>query len=141
MKSKAPLVMMEQIIMVLIFALAAALCLQAFALSGKVSGEMEAKNRAAVEAQNAAELMKTKGMKQYLKELKAQSVQEGFRVFFDENWNEVPGEEDAVFYLNIYPENHDSEYFWKAEITVTKKDGTELFGIPIAGQTEVTQNE
>ena len=37
MKSKAPLVMMEQVVMVLIFALAAALCLQTFVLSGKIS--------------------------------------------------------------------------------------------------------
>lgn len=34
MRSKAPLALMEQMVMVLVFALAAALCLQAFALGG-----------------------------------------------------------------------------------------------------------
>ena len=35
MHSKAPLALMEQIVMLLVFALSAALCLQDFALSGK----------------------------------------------------------------------------------------------------------
>lgn len=33
MRSKAPLVLMEQLVMVLVFALAAALCVQVFVLS------------------------------------------------------------------------------------------------------------
>ena len=37
MHSKAPLALMEQIIMLLVFALSAALCLQVFALSGRIS--------------------------------------------------------------------------------------------------------
>ena len=58
MKSKAPLVMMEQIVMVLIFALAAALCLQTFVLSGKISKNTEELNRASIETQNVAESLK-----------------------------------------------------------------------------------
>ena len=37
MKSKVPLLMMEQLIMVLVFALASALCLRCFALAGEIS--------------------------------------------------------------------------------------------------------
>ena len=37
MRSKAPLVMMEQMIMLLVFALAAVLCLQAFTTSREIS--------------------------------------------------------------------------------------------------------
>ena len=37
MRSKAPLALMEQMVMVLVFALAAALCLQAFALADRIS--------------------------------------------------------------------------------------------------------
>ena len=58
MKSKAPLVLMEQLVMVLVFALSAAVCLQVFALSGSLSRTCEARDRAAVIAQNAAEALK-----------------------------------------------------------------------------------
>lgn len=37
MRSKAPLALMEQLVMVLVFALAAALCVQVFVLSGQTS--------------------------------------------------------------------------------------------------------
>ena len=41
MKSKAPLMLMEQMIMLLVFALAAALCLQAFVKSEQLSSRSE----------------------------------------------------------------------------------------------------
>ncbi len=46
MKSKAPLVMMEQMVMILVFALAAALCLQAFVLSNSLSEQGQARDQA-----------------------------------------------------------------------------------------------
>jgi len=141
MKSKAPLLMMEQIIMVLVFALAAALCLQTFVLSGKISKMTEAKNRAVVEAQNAAEQIKARGLQQYLEEQQVEPILEGFRVCFDENWEKVQGEASAAFYLDICPLNHDNEYYRRQDIIIKQKDGTELIRIPVAGQTEVMQNE
>ena len=39
MRSKAPLLLMEQMVMLLVFALAAALCLQAFVKSDGLSGD------------------------------------------------------------------------------------------------------
>ena len=59
MKSKAPLSLMEQLIMLLVFALAAALCLQVFVLSGKVSRSSETKSHAVTAVQNAAEVTKS----------------------------------------------------------------------------------
>ena len=47
MKSKAPLALMEQIVMLLVFALAAALCLQAFVKSDQISRESQARSNAA----------------------------------------------------------------------------------------------
>ena len=58
MRSKAPLVLMEQLVMVLVFALAAALCVQVFVLSDQTSRSYEARDRAVVAAQNAAEQLK-----------------------------------------------------------------------------------
>ena len=135
MKSKAPLVMMEQIVMVLIFALAAALCLQTFVLSGKISKETEIVNKAVIEAQNVAERMKAESVSSVTKE--AKQTEEGFRLFYDDMWNEVSLADEAEFYMDICPVNHDNEYFWRAEIVVKEKDGTELFSIPAAGQKEV----
>ena len=45
MKSKAPLMLMEQMIMLLVFALAAALCLQAFVKSEQLSSRSENRDR------------------------------------------------------------------------------------------------
>lgn len=61
MKSKAPLVMMEQMVMILVFALAAALCLQAFVLSDSISRENQRRDQAVLLCQNLAEECKALG--------------------------------------------------------------------------------
>ena len=61
MRSKAPLVLIEQMVMLLVFALASALCLQAFVKSDAISVRSEEKGRAAIAAQNAAEVIRHKG--------------------------------------------------------------------------------
>ena len=58
MKSKSPLVMLEQLIMLLVFALAAAMCLQAFALADSQSKTTIARDAAIIEVQQAAEVIK-----------------------------------------------------------------------------------
>ena len=58
MRNKAPLAMLEQLVMLLVFALAAALCLQAFALADRLSDRTERFDRAVLEAQRAAETVK-----------------------------------------------------------------------------------
>ncbi len=60
-KSKAPLVMLEQMVMLLVFALAAALCLQAFVKSDAASRKSEARDRAALLCQSMAEEMRLNG--------------------------------------------------------------------------------
>ena len=46
MRSKAPLLLMEQMVMLAVFALAAALCLQAFVKSDGLSGDSQDRDRA-----------------------------------------------------------------------------------------------
>lgn len=58
MKNRASLVLMEQLMMILVFALAAALCLRIFAAADRTSREMELRDRAVVMAQNGAETVK-----------------------------------------------------------------------------------
>ena len=58
MKHKASLILMEQLVMILVFALAAALCLQVFARSQVISEETARRDQAAILARNGAELLK-----------------------------------------------------------------------------------
>ena len=60
-RSKAPLAMMEQIVMLAVFALAAALCLQAFVKSDQMSKDSEARDRAMTLCQSAAEAVRHSG--------------------------------------------------------------------------------
>lgn len=58
MKNKTSLAMMELLVMVLVFALAAALCLGIFAKTDKMSQQTELRDGAVLMAQNGAETMK-----------------------------------------------------------------------------------
>lgn len=59
MRSKASLMLMEQLVMVLVFALAAALCLGVFVKADGISKETALRDRAVILAQNGAEVMKS----------------------------------------------------------------------------------
>ena len=61
MKSKAPLLLMEQMIMLLVFALAAALCLQAFVQSDARSRRIQERDQAVNLVQNVAETARGRG--------------------------------------------------------------------------------
>lgn len=103
MKSKAPLALIEQIVMVLVFALAAALCIQAFVKADHISLRSEEMSRAALVAQDAAELIKYSGgdMEHALSqagELLGGTYAQGMlRIDYDEDWNLT--EQDGVYHL------------------------------------------
>ena len=89
MKSKAPLLLMEQMVMLLVFALAAALCLQAFVKSG----DSEDRDRAAALCQNAAEAVRhSRGDLKKTAELLGLSYPyegdvEALSLGYDKDWN------------------------------------------------------
>lgn len=58
MKSKVSLQLMEQLIMILVFAVAAALCLQVFAKSAEIARKTVCQDEAVQIARNGAELWK-----------------------------------------------------------------------------------
>lgn len=60
-RGKTPLLLMEQLVMLLVFALAAALCLQAFVSADRLSRQLEARDRAAELVQSAAETLRHTG--------------------------------------------------------------------------------
>ncbi len=57
-RGKTPLLLMEQLVMLLVFALAAALCLRAFVFSDRLSRQLEARDRAAELIQSVAETLR-----------------------------------------------------------------------------------
>ena len=87
MKSKAPLVLMEEVIMVLAFAFAMAVCMKIFVFSYDVSNETKNASVAMFEAQNMAETIKRTGG-----ELFAEDNEK--IIYYDKDWNETSEKEE-----------------------------------------------
>lgn len=97
MRSKASLFLMEQLVMVLVFALAAAVCLQVFVRAEEISAETARRDEAVVIAQNAAELLKAGDSAQEIE----QRLSGSYEVVIEEQTVQIPGllqAEIAVFY-------------------------------------------
>lgn len=142
MRNKSILVLIEHMVMLLVFALAAAVCLRMFALSGKLSRTYEATDRAVLAAQNAAELIKKDGIGGFAELTGAKADGEDtWTVFYDENW-ETASEENGKYVLRVSGTDT-SEYLFRAEVVVFTDTGEELFRLPVAGQckAEVTVYE
>ena len=58
MQNKAPLALIELTVMILIFSVAAALCLQAFVWSDLTSAQIQKQDKAMLQAETAAEVVK-----------------------------------------------------------------------------------
>ena len=135
MKSKAPLALMEQILMVLVFALAAGLCLQMFVLSNQVMGRCEAKDRAVMVAQNTAEVWKlNRGDGQKCVEtLGGQWDEDIWQIGYDDNWQEIDCGE-AEYLVRAVSVVTNDPYLGRADISVETADGDCLFQVSVAWQ-------
>lgn len=152
MRSKAPLVLMEQMVMLLVFALAAALCLQAFVKSDEMSRRSEARDRAVVEAQNAAELIRYYGgdaahaLYCTAEQMGAGYEHGAFWLDYDGDWNPIPnplpdGAEapDYVYRLEVTGVPTEAPGLWKSRVAVVTGIGLGeepeiLFEIEVAWQ-------
>ena len=118
MRSKTPLVLMEQLVMVLVFAMAAAICLQVFGLSDRLSKENEARAEAALLAQNTAEELKFSYGEVLL------------------DWEEADGiyymEEDG-YRVRVQAEETEISGLQKVRLQVLQEEEV-LFEIPVAWQ-------
>lgn len=61
MRNRTSLVLMEVLLMILVFSLAAAVCVQAFVRSDRITDRTQLQTRAAYLCQNAAEVLKAQG--------------------------------------------------------------------------------
>lgn len=134
MKSKAPLSLMEQLIMLVVFALAAALCLQVFVLSSQISRDCETKSHAVTAVQNAAEVAKgCRGDFERLGQILGGSGDaQRWQLSYDENWEQTSPNR-ACYLVNITPLNTENPALGSAEISAHSQQGT-LFSVAVSWQ-------
>jgi hypothetical protein len=147
MRKKSPVsssgpFLIELLIGLLIFTLAATICLQVFVGAHQISSESHALNNAIIKAQNGAESFKASGGDlQETKELIGGHLLDDDIVwqYFDSDWNPVfvaqrdADEENAFadFVLEVRQIARQSGYV-KGEVVVSDMYGTLIFSLPIA---------
>lgn len=136
MKSRAPLALMEQTVMVLVFALAAALCLRAFVLADGISRQVEATDRAVLWAESAADTLKARNgdLAQAAAELGGNLDGQRWTISLDETWQETAEEPTPTYTLTVQPVESDQPLLGKAQIDVAQKNGDSLFSLEVCWQ-------
>ncbi len=137
-RNKVPLLLMEQLIMVLVFAFTATFCIQAFVLSSQFSKESQAKDKAVNFAQNVIEtLIANQGNIEELEQLFGGNADnDNWTLTLDENWSES---EKSEFVVIVNKENTNG-YLGEAKVIVKNQKGKALFEQNIAWQ-EVADSE
>ena len=129
MRSKAPLAMLEQLVMLLVFALAAALCLQAFVLSDQNSKQNSRRDAAVVEVQRVAETVKH-----------CAGDPERIARLLEGSWD---GETLTVLCaggtVTVTPEESGHALLGMAQVSMRDDRGEELFSVPVSWQTGENQ--
>ena len=135
MRSKTPLVLMEQLVMVLVFALAAALCVQAFTLADRRSRQVEAMDCALLEAQNAVETLKSCGGDYRETAELCRGTWDGAELcrFNNKDWKREQ-EGNAAYVLTVTPAKSEDALLGRAEVAVTDRSGELLCALPAAWQ-------
>ena len=141
MRSRAPLALMEQMVMILVFALAAALCLQAFVKSDEMSRRGEARDQAVLLCQTAAETIRAQGGSPE-EALAAAAGALGtvygtydgapLELHYSEDWSPC---EDRTYTYCLQAEPVDTDVPGLAKVSVRlEESGSELFAIEVAWQ-------
>lgn len=139
MRSKAPLALMEQMIMVLVFALAAALCLRAFVLSDGMSRDNACRDDAVLLAQNTAEVYKAcRGDAEAAAEILGGERDQGvWSSYYGEDLSAVSERENAFYVVDVLPESSDVSGMGRAVVSVFLASESEsLFELDAAWQKE-----
>lgn len=139
MKNKGALVLIEQAIMLLVFALAAVLCLRAFVWADTASKDIAARDQALIQAQNAAEMLKSCAGDFDAAVVQMGGIRDGetWVVLYDENWNVT--DDMHTYTLRAVSGRSGPEYLGRAEVSVYRGD-SELTALEVCWQ-EVTDGE
>lgn len=133
MRSKAPLALIEQVIMLLVFALAAVLCLRAFVWADTQSARNDRCAQALVQAQNAAEVLKSYDgdFQSAAKIWGGNGNDAGWEIHFDRYWQQTEGRD--TYLLRVTPEDSNLDYLGLARVEVFQ-NGDRLAALDIAWQ-------
>lgn len=134
-KSKSPLALMEQAIMILVFAFAAALCMQAFVKADGLSRELADRDRAVNISQTVAETVKAMegNLTKAAQSLGGSVKEEKLLLYYNKEWKQAEENEAAYVLTLICTET--TRMLTKSEITVTAvKEGALLFRLPVSWQ-------
>lgn len=123
--SRSTLVLMEQIIMVLVFALAAALCVQVFVYASVQSRRNDQRDRAVELAQSAVETMKHSGGSvsqahtAAMEALGGQLQQDVWVVYYDADWQETADTANYTYRLSAQGRTQTIEGLCQSDVFVT----------------------
>lgn len=142
MKSKAPLMLIEQMILLAVFAFAAALCMQAFVKSDAISKRSEARDKAVVLVETAAETLRhnSGNIEKTASELGAEVYDNSFKISYDENMEKS---DEGVYTLTAQLMPSDTAGLGCAYIYMSEKYNNlkdELFSVTVMWQ-EVNPHE
>lgn len=146
MRNKAYLGLIEQLIMLLVFALTAAVCLQAFAWANSYSSRMEAVDSAVIIAQSAAEMIRSDdgdtelALANAAKQLGGKYENGMLTVCYNKDLN--VSEANCTYRLSASELDCETNGLCKIEILITSENRTDtLFRLETARQEEVTADE
>ena len=134
MKRNASLILVELLIMLTVFALAAALCLRVFVWSDNHSKQSAAEDLALLQTQNAAETLKhyRGDFSQAARECGGRWDGESWDIAYDDNWNVTAGK--AVYLLQVIPVSYETDYLGQARLTVVDQAGSVLAELSVCWQ-------
>ena len=133
MKRSASLLLMELTIMLLVFALAAALCVQAFVWADSRSSQSTAEDMALLHAQNAAEVLKHCDGDFALASKTHGGNWDGIWVIsYNEQWEIT--DSTPAYCLQAEPVDTEQDLLGKAKLTVRDKEGTILAELSVCWQ-------
>lgn len=140
MKSKAPLALMEQMVMIAVFALAAALCLQVFVLSHTLSVDGANRDRAVTAVQNMAEALKLcRGDYEAAAQLLGgETAEEGLCIRYDEKWQQTSRGQEA-FSVQACALEQNSAALGGARIAALAADQEVLFEMNVCWQEDADE--
>ena len=122
------------IALVVLAALAAALCLRAFVLADGISRQVEATDHAVLWAESAADTLKARkgDLAQAAAELGGNLDGQRWIIPLDETWQETA--EEPTYTLTVQPVESDQPLLGKAQIDVAEKNGDSLFSLEVCWQ-------
>lgn len=135
MKSRSSLVLIEQTVMILVFALTAALCLRAFLWAQDISQDAAQQDMALLRAQNAAQILKAcQGDFEQAAERYGGSYTDGiWTVYYD-------AQEECVQQLQVHALSNLPDLLGGASVQVSDRSGRRLVKLELRWQ-EVEEHE